>query len=113
MAGRVSVLSARTLEILATYRQPQPTWPNMIQAELHDAETRRGRFRVLIRTDKKYIAFDPAAPTGQGAQGVFDKKEQAVACIEKLSAEASRRGEPNEVERHGWRLNFDDPKNWL
>lgn len=71
-----------------------------------------GRFKVLPRTDGRYIVFDPARPLGRGTVADFAVLELARAECKRVSDEATARGEPNEVERVGFKLDWGDPATW-
>lgn len=105
-------LRAETVAILRSHRPGQPLFSNMIAGELFDAEHSRGRFKVLPTVDRKaYVAFDTAAPLGEGALGRGTLAE-ALRLLEEASREADARGESNSKGAHGWRLNWDDPRTW-
>lgn len=102
-----------TVAALREYRVPQPTFANMVNGELFDFKTRRGRFKVLLRVDRKFVAFDPAADLGKGQRGVYATEDEAIARVEALSADADAAGEDNAIDRHGLQWNWGDAKTWL
>lgn len=112
----MSVLQRKTQELLALYdrqrRKKDDAAYNLTSAAEHDYKTSRGRFKVLKRVDGKFVAVDPSKPNGQTGCGVFDTVDEAVERVDGLSKEADARGEYNAPEKHGYKLNFDDPKNW-
>jgi hypothetical protein len=110
----VSALSPQAQALLKLYakqKAPEARF-NLSGLAEHEQKTNRGRFKVLIRVDGKFVAFDPSKPNGQTGCGVFDDIDAAVECIDQLSKQADARGELNVPEKHGWKINFDDPKNW-
>lgn len=80
-------------------------------ALMRDPKIVFGRFRVLPRTDGKFIVYDPKQPFAARSAFVGTLAEAGKEC-ERLSAEATARGEPNEVERTGFRLDWGDPATW-
>lgn len=76
-----------------------------------------GRFSVHMRTDGVWIVRDPTRPMGQGAVWVGgsdggNTEAEAVAACERISADATARGEPNERELKGWKRDWSDPRAW-
>lgn len=83
-----------------------------MSALARDPHVAFGRFRVLPRTDGRWIVVDPARALGQQTAADAATLAQATTECERLSAEASARGEPNEPERKGFKNDWGDPATW-
>jgi len=70
-----------------------------------------GRFQVLPRRDGKWIIYDPARPFAHRTVFV-GARDGAIAALGRKSAEATRRGEPNDPERKGFEEDWGDPATW-
>ncbi|HVH51623.1 MAG TPA: hypothetical protein VM690_05725 [Gaiellaceae bacterium] len=107
----MSVLAPETRASLRSHRVREPAFPNLSMAAQFDANTGRGRFK-LLPTEAGYVVHDPDAPLGATSRGSFAKLADALARADECSRDADARGEPNEPERHGWRHDWGNPKTW-
>jgi hypothetical protein len=63
--------------------------------------------RSQVHRSRSVAAFGASTVAGP-----FATLEIAAASAVERSAYAKAKGEPNEPERHGWRLDWGDPKTW-
>jgi hypothetical protein len=73
LTERRGVVSGRllfaTTEVLKAHRPAGPRFSNMIMAEQWDAAYARGPFRLLPRTDGRFVVVDSRAPLGKASRG--------------------------------------------
>lgn len=81
----MSILRPETLAVLKDVRSLRPMFPNMIAAELFDAEHTRGDLTVLPTTMGGYVVFDKLAPNGRGVRARCANLEQAHSELERIS----------------------------
>jgi hypothetical protein len=108
----MSKLLPETCGALRSHRAHKPRFSSMITAALFDEKNNRGRFRILPTFEGRFVVYDPIAEFGMRSRGDCGTLEEAVARADQCSAEATARGESNEPERHGWKLNWDKPETW-
>lgn len=109
---RPSRLLPETVAALRGTRSREPTFGNMIGAELFEARMTRGRFRVLKTSTGELAVYDPARPFGDRTVELFRTEDEAAVASKWFSDEATRKGEPNEPEIHGWRLDWGKAGSW-
>jgi hypothetical protein len=79
---------------------------------MRDPHVGFGRFRVLPRTDGKWIVFDPERELGQGTVDEAPTLALASDACKRASDAATARGEANEPERKGFKNDWGDPATW-
>jgi hypothetical protein len=107
-----SVLLPATVAALRGVRAHEPTFGNMIGAEIFEQKMTRGRFRVLKTSAGEFAVYDPTRPFGDRTVESFRTENEAAVAVQWFSDEATRREEPNERERHGWKLDWGKAESW-
>jgi hypothetical protein len=93
-------------------RAREPAFGNMIGAELFEQRMTRGRFRVLKTSAGELAVYDPARPFGDRTVETLRTDDEAAVAVQWFSDQAARLGEPNEPERHGWKLDWSKAESW-